>query len=502
MTGIAIGLATVCGALGGWTAVPLVVIAALVGAVARRVRTGTAIALVAMCVLGGWRSTSEADSAGSGDWVAGSAAFSGVVTNNPVDTVRGQRFVARVSRDEATREGAGRFWTVCIESPAVPTVALGDRVAFFGSGTSVSDMPVASGRYLRSRDCAASLFVGRVAMVSRGESWRTGLDRFRRAITRSLQASAPGDRGALLAGLLTGDDASLSPQIRASFYATGTSHVTAVSGSNLALIIGILAVGRSARGGRRRWCWIAVTLAVVWFYVLMIGLGPPAFRAALIATFAMFATLFGRKPDLVTLTFLVAALEVLWRPADVGSLSFQLSTVSALAIVLVMGGSRPTGRLGWLRSAAGATVAAELATAPILAATVGVPSPWSFLANVLIAPVVEIAFQLSLVVAALAPISGSAAAAAGIAAGASSGFAIWIVATISSFPGAGKVDSPLATLAAVASSGGVFLLSREIRGGVGRLRRSLAASPAEGWAAPAVVSACAMVGAVGAILSR
>lgn len=225
-------------------------------------------------------------------------------------------------------------------------------------------------------------------------------------------------------------------------------------------------------------------------------------RAALIATFAMFATLFGRKPDLVTLTFLVAALEVLWRPSDVDSLSFQLSTVSALAIVLVLGGSRPSGRLGWLRSVAGATIAAELATAPILAAAVGVPSPWSFLANVLIAPVVEIAFQLSLVVAALAPISGSASAAAGIAAGACSGLAILIVATISTFPGAGEVDSPAATLLAVASSGGVFLLSREIRGGVGRLWRSVAASPAEAWAVPAVVSACAMVGAVGAILLR
>src|SRR3712207_7452256 len=53
-------------------------------------------------------------------------------------------------------------------------------------------------------------------------------------------------RSALLAGLVTGDDAALSPARQESFLETGTTHLTAVSGSNLAILLVIAAsLGRS-----------------------------------------------------------------------------------------------------------------------------------------------------------------------------------------------------------------------------------------------------------------
>ena len=83
-----------------------------------------------------------------------------------------------------------------------------------------------------------------------------------------LRRSAPGDAGVLLSGLVTGDDDGFSPERKNAFIRTGTTHLTAVSGSNLALVAGILATVGSATIGRHRASWQFVTILGIWAYAL------------------------------------------------------------------------------------------------------------------------------------------------------------------------------------------------------------------------------------------
>src|SRR5262249_6191078 len=151
----------------------------------------------------------------------------------------------------------------------------------------------------------------------------------------------------------------------------GTTHITAVSGSNIAIVL----VAAIALGGRlgvhRRLFWQAVTAGGVWGYALLVGLEPPAFRAAIVATGVVFSVSFGRRADLVTLTTLAAAFQLLWRPSDYWTLSFRLSFVSALALALVLRGLDSTGFWNAVRIAILATTAAQVATTPVLIASFG-----------------------------------------------------------------------------------------------------------------------------------
>ena len=74
----------------------------------------------------------------------------------------------------------------------------------------------------------------------------------RAEMSESLRRLVPGDAGALLAGLVVGDDSALSRERETAFTNSGTTHLTAVSGSNLALIAGMLvALGRASVGQHR-----------------------------------------------------------------------------------------------------------------------------------------------------------------------------------------------------------------------------------------------------------
>ncbi len=198
---------------------------------------------------------------------------------------------------------------------------------------------------------------------------------------------------------------------------TGTSHPTAVSGSNLALLVTMASTLGSAAGWRRRWAWQATTLAAVWGYAVLVGLDPPAMRAALVATGGVLAVRVDRRPDYPTLLTLAAALMVVVQPADLWSLSFQLSFASSLALATVLPGLRPAGVAGWVAAAVVGTLVAELATLPMLLPVNGSISLVSVPASVLVAPWVAVTFPLAAVASVLAFVWAPAGDALGVVAG-------------------------------------------------------------------------------------
>lgn len=414
MTGIAIGVAILAGAaVHSWAVALLLSGAVLCGAVigGRRL-IGPAVAVVFALVLGTWRGDAPGRP-GSLAWGDRATGIEGRVASVPASNGRRQHFVVAVEEaisDEARRVVRARVW---VSAPLYPAVGYGDRVWLIGDVLQVEDQPAGFRGFLRSRRVDGAVVAGVLRRDAAPANWRGRIGNLRGIVDRRLASAAPGDAGALLAGLVTGDDGALSEESREAFLRTGTSHLTAVSGSNLALLVTMASTLGTATGWRRRWGWQALTLGAVWGYALLVGLGPPATRAALVATGGVLAVRVGRRPDYPTLLVLAAAVMVVVQPGNLWSLSFQLSFAASLALASVLPGLQLRGLGGWTGAAIAGTLAVEIATLPMLLPLNGSVSLTSVPANMLVAPWVAVAFPVAALASAVGFVSEPAGEALG-----------------------------------------------------------------------------------------
>lgn len=254
------------------------------------------------------------------------------------------------------------------------------------------------GRFVRSSGAGASANVFDVHVLARGDSPTTVVTRLRDLVTRRIGDAIPGDAGALLAGFVTGDDSGLSTSTRDAFERTGMSHITAVSGSNVAVLLTIWFFFVPTGRLRRSLPALFGVTVVVWLYVLLVGLGPGAVRAGLMATFMLPAARLGRRPDPLTALMVASAAMLLVQPDFAHNVGFWLSLAAATAIVTCTH-VRGTGRGGILLSGAAALAAAQVATLPIIVWTFGGWSPASIVANLMLGPLVSAFFPIAFGVA-------------------------------------------------------------------------------------------------------
>ena len=500
MIGILLGTAVLAGAGIGVLGVATACIVALTGFQLGWLRPVPSVLIVAAAVLGFARAGRGTTEPAAPSWASTYHAFYATVSSDPASNGVTQSFRATLS--PANRSITGQA-TACVEALVAPAVHRGDTMYLTGDVQTLAELQPSFRDYISGLGCSITVRTFAVQPLANGSGFAHALDVLRERMTAGVQRAVPGDAGALISGLATGDDAALSDSARSSFYATGTSHITAVSGSNLALFITFFAVVGSASGWLRRFAWQAATLAMVWAYVALIGFGPPAFRSALVVTFVIVAIRIGRKPDLLTLSLIVAAAEVLIRPRDLHMLSFQLSTASAIGMIIGLEGRVPGARSGWGWIVKGviATTAANLATAPFLLFTVGLSDPVrSIVTNVAITPVVDALFPLSVAISLLSVFSGGAALSLGLPVEALARLCLWLVSACARLPVTyfppGSVPFNRWLYA-----GAVVLLfamaSGEIRGGLKRTARAiqksepLAVRIAAGAAASGVVAALA-----------
>ncbi len=216
------------------------------------------------------------------------------------------------------------------------------------------------------------------------------------------------DEAGLLRGIVLGDTAGMDPILLEQFRISGLAHLTAVSGTNCAIVIGaVLWPLRGSRlRGRTRAGIAALALAG---FVILVGPQPSVLRAAVMGAVTLLALAVGRaRQALPALAATVLALLAV-DPGLARDLGFALS-VSATTGIVVMGG-RWAERLrtrGWpepLASAAAVCAAAGLFTAPLLVLIAARVSLISLPANLLVAPVVALVTVLGLAAALLSPLT-------------------------------------------------------------------------------------------------
>jgi competence protein ComEC len=398
MTGIVAGTAALTGAAFGWWGATIVALLSVLALAIRSSRSRWAICAVATvaAVLGAGRAETSplpADLSHLAQDVR-----SVTIVTAPVFTGQRQYFAVEPAIDDGPTnyDLSGR---VCVIADPIPVVHLGDSVQLQGKMEVAADLSQGSRSAILTRVCAASLFATSLRVIASSPSAQRALADLRTRLGVVLRRSAPGDAGVLLAGLVTGDDDGFSTGRKDAFIRTGTTHLTAVSGSNLALVAAILATIGSATIGRNRVPWQLVTILGVWAYAFVSGVQAPSLRAAIVATAAVLAFSVGRRPDFVTLILLAAGAMVLVEPRQIESLGFRLSVAASLALVLVLTGLMPRDRTSHLGGILTATVAAQLATLPVLLTTFGTVSLTSVPANIVAVPLVAIAMPLASVAA-------------------------------------------------------------------------------------------------------
>lgn len=149
------------------------------------------------------------------------------------------------------------------------------------------------------------------------------------AITQSL---LPEPHSGLLVGLLFGTKASLSREFYNALVASGTLHIIALSGMNVTIIMNMIASSIEGKVGKR-WASVASIVAVVWF-VWFVGPTPSIVRAAIMGSISLFAVIFGRQYWALFSWVLAIVIMLGIRPIWAFELSFQLSALATLGIIL------------------------------------------------------------------------------------------------------------------------------------------------------------------------
>jgi competence protein ComEC len=211
----------------------------------------------------------------------------------------------------------------------------------------------------------------------------------------------------LLPALVVGDTSAMVPAMREEFRAAGLTHLTAVSGTNVAIICGaVLGLARLARAGPRTAAVVA-GVALVGFVVLARP-SPSVLRAAVMGGVTLLALVLGRgRSALPALSAAVIGLLVV-DPALGGDPGFALSVLATGALVLLApgwaAGLRAHGVPIGLAEALAVPAAAHLVTAPVVAGLSGEVSLVAIPANLLAVPAVAPATVLGVLTAVLAPL--------------------------------------------------------------------------------------------------
>jgi competence protein ComEC len=234
----------------------------------------------------------------------------------------------------------------------------------------------------------------------------------RAGLARSAARTLPDRPAGLLPGLVVGDTSAMDPTLTAEFRRAGLSHLTAVSGANVAIVVALVLWPLRARGTDRRAQAAVAALAIVGFVVLARP-GASVLRAAVMGGVAVLALASGRSRAAVPALAAAVVLLLLAEPPLATDAGFALSVAATAAIVLLAPSWSRSLRLRRvprpLADALAVSAAAGLVTAPLVAALSGVVSVVSLPANLLAAPAVAPATVLGLLAALAAPLVPGAA---------------------------------------------------------------------------------------------
>ncbi len=235
----------------------------------------------------------------------------------------------------------------------------------------------------------------------------------RERASAGLGRGMPGREAELARGFVLGEDEGIDAATKEDFTRSGLSHLLAVSGENVTLLalLAMPLLGALGVPLRERLLWVLALIAV---YVPVAGAGPSVQRAGVMGAVGVLATLGGRRSSRLYALALAALVTLAIDPGVASDVGWQLSFAAVMGILLLAAPLRRalaarTGNGPWRRALAegvAVTVAATLATAPLIAYHFETLATTTLVANVLAMPAVAPAMWLGMCSGALAQLPG------------------------------------------------------------------------------------------------
>lgn len=237
------------------------------------------------------------------------------------------------------------------------------------------------------------------AQIKRIASHQTWIDDLRRKFVAGMQTALPEPMASFGLGLLIGQRNTLPFAITQAFLMVGLTHIIAVSGYNLTILLN---GARRAMGNRSKFLTTLTGVLLMLFFLLFTGASASIVRAAVVSSLSLAAWYYGRTVRPIVLILLAAVITTYATPTYFWSdISWWLSILAFFGILMIA--PHVTARLYRNRTApalvqiAIETLCAEIMTIPLVMFVFGQVSLIGLLANVLVALFIPLAMLLSFV---------------------------------------------------------------------------------------------------------
>ncbi len=327
----------------------------------------------------------------------------GVLRDDPEIRDTSQRFAVSVREVELRGEWQRASGGVLVHTGLLPSYTSGDIVEMEGTLESPPNLEGFDyAEYLARRDISSVLAFPRVQVVGHADDhwYEAARLAVRRKLSHGIALSLPEPHASVAQGVLLGERSALPAHVLDDLNATNTSHLVVVSGQNVLLVSAFTAALLGVVLDRRR--AMLLSLLVVAAYVFLVGFSPPVLRAGVMGALLVIAGVSGRRTHGLTSLAAAAAAMTALQPSTIGDVSFQLSFAATAGIMYVSGPlrARIVDGIGWalgreevprwlnglVAEPAAITIAATIATTPLLMMNFGRFSLVGLPANVLIVP--------------------------------------------------------------------------------------------------------------------
>ena len=221
--------------------------------------------------------------------------------------------------------------------PSYPRFEYGDRLELIGQMKAPENFAVKFNyeRYLARYKIFSLISYPQLELLGRdqGNLFFTYLFSFKNILLNKINNLFPEPEASFAAGLMLGARRSMPADVLAEFNEAGLTHILAISGYNIALVIAFVTGLLHSLG--RKWRFPFVLIGVI-IFVFLVGASAAVVRAAIMGLLAFFALTEGRSSTATVNLLLSGTLMVMVNPliliADAG---FQLSFLAVLGLIFV-----------------------------------------------------------------------------------------------------------------------------------------------------------------------
>lgn len=360
----------------------------------------------------------------------------GIISREPDRRTDHMKYTLAIS----ARDGKPIIGNLLVKAPRLPEYFYGDELILRGKLQTPFETDEFSYRdYLARYDIFSVIYYAQIEKISADNKsfLFAKLFGFKRAFEAKINQVFPEPHASFEAGLLIGSRRGIPPDVLEDFNTTGLTHIIAVSGYNVALVIALV-TGLFGSLVARRWQF-PLAVVFVTIFTLLVGANAPVLRAAVMGLLAFYALTSGRQTYAPLALVFTAAAMVAFNPRILLSdVAFQLSFAAVAGLLFVAPVfeklvEKVPNKFA-IRESLLMTLSAQVTAVPLIVFYFDRFSLISPLANILVAPAIPLAMLVGFIAVVVGTIFLPAGLLVGFLAYGLLSYILWIAKTFAALP--------------------------------------------------------------------